>query len=214
LTRPAVAEYEDVLRLEVEVQDPQRVRVGQRLGDFGDDLPGAVLVQRLACDLLLQRFPVEEFEDEERSVVPGPPVVRGHELGVVQAGGGPRLAIEEFQLGVVQAPSSLEQLDRHGTRENAIACLEHPSEAAPADLAHQFEATGDEDSRRGLTCRRSVRLDGSAGDLAEEGLEGRGLRVVREVRLAREIDILVDTTRDGSMRRHGSVPPPALYPTL
>jgi hypothetical protein len=120
---------------------------------------------------------------------------------MIQAGGGPRLSIEELQLGVVQASASLEQLDRHRTREHAVACFEHAREATPTDLAHQLETVGDGRSCGELGRQRGVRVDWSPGDLTKKGLEGRGLRVVREGHLSREVYVLVATTRsDGRMR--------------
>ena len=89
------------------------MRVGQRPRNLGGNSPGMLLGQRSACNVCLERFSVEELEDEERSVVPYPPVVSSHDVRVVQAGRGPRLSIEELQVGVVEAPAPLEQLDRH-----------------------------------------------------------------------------------------------------
>jgi hypothetical protein len=114
---------------------------------------------------------------------------------MVEAGGGPCLSIEELQLGVVQAAASLEQLDRHRTREHAVACFEHPGEAAPTDLAHQLETVGDDHSWSELARQRSVRVDWSPGDLTKKRLEGRGLRFVLESRFSREVYVLVDRTR-------------------
>ena len=177
------------------------MRVGQRLRDLGDDFPGTFLAQRAARHLLLQRFPVQELEDEEGSVVPRAPVVRSHDVRMVQAGGGARLSIEELQLGVVQAAAALEQLDRHRTREHAVACFEHPGEAAPTDLAHQLETVGDGHSWGELAHQRGVRVDWSPGNLTKKGLEGRGLRYVPERHLSRDVYLLAATTRsDGRMR--------------
>src|SRR5260370_13131148 len=107
---------------------------------------------------------------------------------MVQAGGGARRAIEQLQLGVVQAPASLEKLDSHRAREHAIARLEYPSEAALTDLTHYLEAIGDDRARPELLRRREV-LYGSTGDLAKSRLEGLGLRLVRACRLASAIHL-------------------------
>src|SRR5262249_51065399 len=192
---PSVLEHEHVLHLEIEVQDAQRMRVGQGLGDLGDDLPGAFLGHRTVLQLLVQRLPVEKLEDQERSVVPSAPIVRSDDVRVVQAGGGPGLAIEKLQLGVVKAPPSLEQLDRHRTREDAVARLEHPGEAAPANLAHQLETAGDDHPQGELTWQRRGSVDWSPGHMAEEGLEGGGLRFVREGRLSRGVHVLARIIR-------------------
>src|SRR5262249_36841652 len=119
------------------------------------------------------------------SVVPGPPVVSGHDTWMVQAGGGPCLAMEELQLGVAQATASLEELERHRAREYAVACLEDPSEATSADLADHLEATGDDPPWEELVrrCdellrRRNVLLDSSRRTLAK----GRLLRLLQATR--------------------------------
>jgi hypothetical protein len=74
-------------------------------------------------------------------------------MGMVQPRGGARLAVEELELRVAQAPVPLEQLDGDGPREDAVARLEDPGEAAPANLPHQLESVRDDDSREEIDAR-------------------------------------------------------------
>lgn len=97
---------EDILGLDVAVDDATRVRVVQGQEDLPDDRRTHGERQRgLASDEAFERLALDVFHDDiVDAVVVAPNVVHGDRVGVAQAGGQPRLALEaghEKGLGVV-----------------------------------------------------------------------------------------------------------------
>src|SRR5262249_46356127 len=158
-----VPEHEHVLGLEVQVKHPEAVRMGERVGDVVDDLPGPTLVDRATRESALEGVAVEQLQHEKWRGVPRAPVGRSDDVRLVQAGGGPGLAIERLELRVSQLTAPPEQLDRHRPREHPIARLEDTGESAAPDLPDELEPLTDH--RAGDELRlRELRVGEAPGD--------------------------------------------------
>ena len=139
---PLVVEQQ-VRRLDVAVDDPLGMGVGQRLGDLDADPRRLAVVEpgrrarRLPAALL--QHGVEPAAGDVLHDVEMPPLLLAdaedrHDVGVVQPSGGPGLAAEPGQVAVLG-----QELQRHVAVERALVRLADDPHAAPADLADDPE---------------------------------------------------------------------------
>ena len=151
----------DVGRLQVAVDDPQRMRLSQRAADLLRHVDDALLRERaLLLHRLRQRAAVEELHgDEEDAVLGAPVVVEGDGVGVRQPGGDRRLeeeALVEIGIAVV---AGAEDLEGHHPVERRLQRL---VDAAHATLPDRLDdavpiVDGAPDQRIGLGRGRRVR---------------------------------------------------------
>jgi hypothetical protein len=166
---------EDVLRLDVAVHDPVRVRVGQRprgLAEQPHDLtrrrPAATLDpfgQRLAVD-------VRHREIRERAGLVG--VQRRHDVRVRQLRRRPRLAEEPLAVRGVGGPRARQHLDRHRPLEPEVAREQHDAHAAAAELA--FDRVLAAEDRRQLGELRVVEARAGLGRCGGEAHQPDAIR--------------------------------------
>jgi hypothetical protein len=101
-------------------------------------------------------------------------------LGMVQAGRRSRLAIEELQLRIGQAPRRFRSFDRHRRESTRSHASKTRAKPPPSELADHLEPSGDDDSGPELLGARKLLLRGlSPGHAAQERLQRRGMRIVQ-----------------------------------
>ena len=126
--------HQQVRRLDVAVDHPARVGLGQRRGGLGDQVDRARWRQRAALGhQLLQRDAVEQLHREVRQAVVGDAVVEDPDgVGVGERGGGRGLALEPRGgggVGVVEP----QDLHRDVALERAVPRAPHLAHAADSD---------------------------------------------------------------------------------
>ena len=130
-----LAQQHDVGRLQVAVDDPQRVRLAQRAADLLGDVDHALLRQRaVLLHRLRERPAVQELHrDEEDPVLGAPVIVQGDRVGMGELGGDRRL--EEEALVEVRVPvvAGSQHLERDQPIEGRLQCLVDPAHSAVAD---------------------------------------------------------------------------------
>src|SRR5262249_22315375 len=90
----------------------------------------------------------------------------GHDVGVMEAGGGLRLELEALQLPGVECGTKRQDLQRHAAAKGNLLGLIHDAHAAPADLAKDAEIA--EATRRWAEILRLIRGDRVGLFLAHE----------------------------------------------
>ncbi|MFN7915380.1 MAG: hypothetical protein U0Q55_08565 [Vicinamibacterales bacterium] len=133
--------HHDVQRLDVAVDDPGLVRVGEAAADLFDDaqLPPDG-ERRVLLDGLGQRLARDVLHDDVRPVLVIADVEDRDDVRVAQLAGRPGLALEAFtHLGRVDAVA--QQLDGDQAIDGGIASDIDGAHAAPADRFHDFVLT-------------------------------------------------------------------------
>ena len=128
-------EQHDVGRLQVAVDDPERVRLAQRTADLLRNVDHAFLRQRaVRLDRLGERPAVEKLHgDEEDPVVGAAVVVQGDGVRVRQLGGDARFqeeALVEVRVAIV---AGAQDLQRHHPIQRRLQCLVNPAHPAMTD---------------------------------------------------------------------------------
>ena len=127
----------DVARLEIAVDHPLAVGRGQRVGDLRPVLQRLIGSERALGQAVGQRPALEVLHHQVVHTAVLADVVQRADVGVVQVGDRPRLALESLpRLGLV-GQVARKHLDRHGPVE--------PRVARPVDLAHTASAQGVDD---------------------------------------------------------------------
>ena len=149
--RPAIAQHEDVARLEVAVDEAPLVRVREPLGNVGHQVQRAPQVGPLPPQQGPQGFALQVLHDEEghprrrpfaslgKAGVPLGHVVDAEDVFMVQPGHGPRLLAQACQqLGAGLGPARREELQGDGALEFPVQRTEDVSHASlpeqPDDL--------------------------------------------------------------------------------
>ncbi len=114
------------------MHDPLTVGSRQRVSHLHDDLERLGRGQPLPLEPGRQRLPLDVLHDDEASVTVGADLVDGADVGMIERGGGARLAQERLAgLVVVQSPRG-EQLDRDRAIQVEVV--------GQIDLAHAADA--------------------------------------------------------------------------
>ena len=108
----AVLRDHDVLGLQVPVDDPGGVRLGEPVGDLAGDVEQAPRRQRPGLQDFPQGLPLDELHRDEDRGVGGSDVVDRDDVGVIQAGGGARLLLEPLAPVGIGCKLRREHLDR------------------------------------------------------------------------------------------------------
>ncbi len=136
LDRPVLRDH-DVFGLQVPVNDPGLVRLGEAVGHLVGEVEQALGRQRPGMEHLAQRLAVDELHrDVDRGLV-GADVVDRDDVRVVQGGGRARLLLETLAAIDVRGELRREDLDGHVAPEARIA--------RAIDLSHPSRAEGRED---------------------------------------------------------------------
>jgi hypothetical protein len=129
---PPIGGEEDVLRLEIAMDDPFRVRGGEAVCDLRGDVDRLPPRHRSLHDPPPQRFTFEELGDAVRRLVGGAVVVDGEDVRMGEGRDRLRLALEAHP-GLAVADEALRQhFHRDVTVETAVA--------SPVDVAHSPRA--------------------------------------------------------------------------
>ncbi len=130
---------EDVAGLEVAVQEPGSVGVGQRAGHLAAHVHGLVHRKWTAGQPRGQRLAPEQLEDQVRAGLALPVVEDGDDVLVLEAGR--RLGLLEQHGVELPGPhAGAHRLEGHRAPQVLVAGLEDHAEAAAADLLHHLEA--------------------------------------------------------------------------
>ena len=112
---------------------------GERSGDIGGDLSGAVRVKgALGVHDLGERSTVDELHDDEIGLELLPPVVDRDDVGMVEVRRGLSLAAEPLDEEFVTGVLGEEHLDGHRSVEQEVTGEVHVSHATAGELAVQF----------------------------------------------------------------------------
>src|ERR1700682_4569675 len=88
--------YKDIGWLDIAMNDPFGVCCVQRVGDLNAQRKGRRDVERLAADVLAERFPVEQLHHKERMAGRLAHVVHSADIRMIERRSGARLALETF----------------------------------------------------------------------------------------------------------------------
>lgn len=158
---PVIAD-EDVLRLDVAVQDPARVRVPQGARDLeehagearGRPRPAQLRAREDVAERALLH---DAHRVEGRAVGAGAEIVDGDDAGVLELRGDPRLLDEARGDHGILRDAGLERLQRHHAAHLAIERGDDLAHAAGAELLLEGVARADEAPRHRLHARRRER---------------------------------------------------------
>ena len=130
---------EDVRGLQVAVDDPVRVRMGEAGGDLGREPLRLEVGQRpTAAEALLERAAAEVFEDEVRPALGLADVVDPGDVRMGQRGDRAGLPDEPRRVGVAR-----EELERHEAPELAVLGQPDLGHAAAAEQVAKLEPVAD-----------------------------------------------------------------------
>src|SRR5262249_19651861 len=114
---------DDVRRLEVAVDDAERVGQGQRVRDLDGDREGGEGLERLARQELLEVRALDELHDDEMEAVLFAAVVDRLDVRVVEERAEAGLALERFAGGLARGQLGAERLEDDSTAELLILGL-------------------------------------------------------------------------------------------
>ena len=133
---PPLVGDEQVVGLHVAVDDALVVRRGKPLRSLTRVLDRLARRQRPSAHSTAERFPFEQFGDDERRSGFGADIVNGQDVRVIELSGGARLLLEATQPAGVRRERVGDQLDRDLAPEPWIAGavhLAHATRTQPAD---------------------------------------------------------------------------------
>ena len=133
----AVLRDHHVLGLQVPVDDPGGVRLGEPVGDLAGDVEQTPGRKRAGPQDLPQRLPVDELHRDEDRGVGGPDVVDRDDVVVIQSGGRARLLLEALVPVGIGGKLRRKHLDRD--------LAPQPRVPRAIDLAHPSGAERRED---------------------------------------------------------------------
>ncbi len=136
----------DVLRLDVAVHDAARVGVIESLAEVGADLADLAVAELAGVGEAGQGGALDQLGDEQGVAVLLAHLVEGDDAGVVEPGGGLRLA----QHPSAGLPLLLDRLDRDRALEAAVPGLVDDAETPAADAALDQEAVEHEGTDQSL----------------------------------------------------------------
>src|SRR5262245_12797298 len=111
------------------MDDALGVRGVERVRDLDRQGERRVVVQRLTTDACLERFSLEQLHHQVWAALRFAHVIDGANVGVVQRGGGARLALKALPRGVVREPF-WEDLESYVATEAGVASFVHFTHAA------------------------------------------------------------------------------------
>ena len=141
---PVVALDEEVLGLQIAVDQRQRVRGHERVGDLSHDLQRAREGEQAAPHHARQRRPLEALHDEEEPARVLAEVVDLDRVRVAQGGGHAGLALEAGAGLLLRADLRVQQLDRDGAVELGLERLVDGAHAALAEQRADAVAAADD----------------------------------------------------------------------
>ncbi|CAA9298234.1 MAG: hypothetical protein AVDCRST_MAG11-638 [uncultured Gemmatimonadaceae bacterium] len=131
----ALAVEQDVVGLDVAVHHAARVRVGERVGDVGEDAADhGHRRARLPAEARAEALPLDERHDEVGQPVALVDRVDGHHVRVRERRGGLHLALEPRAHVGAEREVGREHLERHAASQAAVARLVDDGHRPPADL--------------------------------------------------------------------------------
>ena len=133
LGQPAAGD-EHIGRLDVAMNDAFGVGYIESVRNLNAEIEDALERQRLAMDVVAQRFAVDELHGDERLVILFADVVNGADAGVIESGTGVRFAAKALQrLGILQHVLGKE-FQRDGALEPGVHGLVDHTHAAGAEF--------------------------------------------------------------------------------
>ena len=135
----AVLPDDHVLRLEITVNDADRVRGAGAGGNLDRDVQRGLQGGRLRLQQVPERLPLDVLHRDERMAVGGlAEGVHHADVGMTERRGGPRLLLEPANPGMVRRHLAGQHLDRHVATELQVIGQVHLAHATgaewPADL--------------------------------------------------------------------------------
>jgi hypothetical protein len=152
--------HEDVVRLQIAVDDVERVRVHQRGHHRDDDLDRAPRRHRAGGEEAGQRLAVEQLQHHVRRALELVDLVDDDDVLVRAARRGPRL---DQKAGRELRRVGVEHLERHLAAELEVARNHHPGHAAAAELADDLVVVDARAGRQLLGQTRGARRDRALG---------------------------------------------------
>ena len=131
------------------MHDAERVRLHQRLEDLRGDASDARRGERAARDLLLERAPSQQLEDDEREpLLGGAEIVDAHRVRVLEPLHERSLAREALEHAVREHGLGEDHLDRDLATERPLERAIHGAVPALADQLDELVAAGNDVPRR------------------------------------------------------------------
>ena len=126
---------ENIRRLDVAVNDPLAVRLGEPLGDLNGDIERLIELERPPLDLALEVLAVVVgHRDECLAVLRLSDLINRADVRVIERGCGARLMDEAFLRGGIAGELRREELERHGAAERRVLGLVDDPHPALAEL--------------------------------------------------------------------------------
>src|SRR5229473_39136 len=147
----------NVGRLDVSVNDALAVRRVQRIGHLNPQTTQNIRRNRPAADTMFQCYALEKLHGDEASAALLADFVNGADVGVIQRGGGSRLAPKKFQGLRVLCQGLRQELQSHEPAQLHILRFINHAHAAAAELLYDaVMRNGLSDQRRRI--RHSARI--------------------------------------------------------
>ena len=131
--QPPIVGEEEVLRLQIAVDDPLRMRGGETVGKLARELERLGRHHRPAREHRAQRRALEQLADDIRLAILLANVVNGDDVRMVQRTGRARLLLEPAQRVLIVCASP-EEFDRHLTVEFQVPRDDYPAHPAATQL--------------------------------------------------------------------------------
>jgi hypothetical protein len=149
--REAVGRDHHVLGLQVAVDDPNGVGLGQPLGDLRRNREHLLRRQRAACERLAKRLPLDELHRDVEAAFGFSNVVHRDDVRVVERRGGSGFPLEARHPVGIRRQAAGKHLDRHLATKPRIDRPVHLAHAAGRKTADDFVPSDFE------TCREAHR---------------------------------------------------------
>ena len=127
-------DHEDVRGLDVAMDDALRMRRVQRVSNLNRQLEQHLCFEPLAVDSMLERLTLQQLHDDEPLALVLADLVNGTDVGMIEGGGGPSLALKTFEDLWILGDALVQKFKRDETAEAGVFGLVDHTHTAAADF--------------------------------------------------------------------------------
>ncbi len=122
----------DVCRLEITVNNPQLVGLGERIGNLGCNADGLLRGQRSFDEAVVQRFPFDQFHDEEIHPILMTDIMQRADVRMSEFRNSLGFALQPLAQGRIRGQICRQNLDGYISPQPCVAGAIHLSHPARA----------------------------------------------------------------------------------